>query len=79
MLDHIPVHFRGVKSVNVVFNISYDQIGGPWVVMEVTGEDLGVEDESDQTWRRWEITNFPPEYLQHLLVFSYFPLPADAG
>lgn len=79
MLDHIPEHFRGVEKVNVVFNICHDQSAGPWAVIEVTRADPGpARDDSDWDWITWETANFPPEQLQYLLVFSYYPQADDA-
>lgn len=74
MLGHIPVHFRGVKSMKVVLDICHDDSCGPGVVIEVTRSDSGLaDDESDWEWRKWEIANLEPDELEQLLVLSYYP------
>ena len=72
MVDHIPRHFHGVQSINVVLEIFQDQTCDPRVILEVTREDPGLEkDLSDSEFDRWVIENFLTEQWQYFIHLSY--------
>jgi hypothetical protein len=79
MLEYVPGHFPGVRSVNVVLEVFQDQTCDPLVVLEVMREDPGLEkDFSDAELDQWMIENFPPEQGQYFIHLSHYPPVCDA-
>jgi hypothetical protein len=69
MLDYARQHLPGNKRIEILLNIHYD---------EDTPDGVSIHVWSDHPWRpedpihqeltRWEVENFPPEVLEHLLL-----------
>jgi hypothetical protein len=75
MIDFARQNLPGIMSIEVVLNVRYDEDSPNGVAIEVYSNrpwDSAEFDLADKALRRWMITTFPPEVLQHLHV-SYYP------
>ena len=61
MLEHIPVHFAGVRSIDITLEFPHNDFDrGPHVLFVVVRNDPGHFHEADSNWIRWVSETFAP-------------------
>jgi hypothetical protein len=67
MIDHARQHIPRLVRIEVVLTDRYDMGGPPGVTIKAwTNREFDPADQTRDNLIRWEVTNFPPEVLEHL-------------
>lgn len=68
LLQHIPLHYSGVRGITVTLGYDYEGDRPPQVLFEVARGNPDPFDRADQAWARWVIAHFPPQEFEHFVV-----------
>src|SRR5262249_36637016 len=79
MIEYARRNLPGVTRIEVVLNDRYDMGGEPGVAIEAYSTEFdSVAERLPSHLVEWEISEFPPEVLEHLLM-DFLPEEPDAG
>jgi len=71
MLEHIPVHFAGVRSIDVTLELPHNDFNrGPHVLFVVVRSDPGNFHEADAKWNQWVMETFSPTEYESFSLCS---------
>ena len=71
MLEHIPIHFAAVRSIDVTLELPQNDFDpGPYVQFAVVRGDPGHFREADAKWNQWVLETFSPTEFECFCLCS---------